>query len=207
HRKVEELFEQFERAKGEGRKEKLAHDICLELSVHAAIEEEIFYPACQGTVDEDLLKEGYVEHDAAKLLIAEIEAGAGKGDEFFDVKVKVLQEEVDHHVEDEEKPGGVFAQARKGKLDLDGLGEQLARCGARLAAQQPPPKPLGVLQADAAGAQRPVLVREQILVGRIMEVDVERVGERNLDPSHRVERAGQLTDFDHAAALRDRAPV
>jgi len=126
HRKVEELFEQFERAKGEGRKEKLAHDICLELSVHAAIEEEIFYPACQGTVDEDLLKESYVEHDAAKLLIAEIEAGAGKGDEFFDVKVKVLQEEIDHHVEEEEKPGGVFAQARKGKLDLDGLGEQLA---------------------------------------------------------------------------------
>src|SRR5947209_2693404 len=84
HRKVEELFKQFERAKGEGRKEKLAHEICLELSVHAAIEEEIFYPACQGTVGEDLLKESYVEHDAAKLLIAEIEADAAKGDEFFD---------------------------------------------------------------------------------------------------------------------------
>ncbi|MFL6766282.1 MAG: hemerythrin domain-containing protein [Sphingomicrobium sp.] len=126
HRKVEELFKEFERAKGEGRKEKLAHEICLELSVHAAIEEEIFYPACQGTVDEDLLKESYVEHDAAKLLIAEIEAGAGKSDEFFDVKVKVLQEEIEHHVEEEERPGGVFAQARKGKLDLDGLGEQLA---------------------------------------------------------------------------------
>jgi hypothetical protein len=126
HRKVEELFKDFEAAKDEGRKEKLARQICLELSVHAAIEEEIFYPACQGTVDEELLKESYVEHDAAKLLIAEIEAGDGESDEFFDEKVKVLQEEIDHHVEEEEKPGGVFAQARKGKLDLDALGEQLA---------------------------------------------------------------------------------
>jgi len=126
HRAVEKLFKEFEGAKGEGRKEKLARQICLELSVHTAIEEEIFYPACQGTVEEDLLKESYVEHDAAKLLIAEIEANEGGGDEFFDSKVKVLSEEIEHHVEEEEKPGGVFAQARKGKMDLDGLGEQLA---------------------------------------------------------------------------------
>jgi hemerythrin superfamily protein len=127
HRTVEKLFKEFESAKGDGRKEKLARQICLELSVHAAIEEEIFYPACQGTVDEDLLKESYVEHDAAKLMIAEIEAAGGESDEFFDSKVKVLQEEIEHHVEEEEKSGsGVFAQARKGKLDLDALGEQLA---------------------------------------------------------------------------------
>ena len=126
HRKVEDLFEQFEKARGEGRKEKLARQICLELTVHTAIEEEIFYPACQGTVDEDLLKESFVEHDAAKLLIAEIEANEGADDEFFDSKVKVLSEEIEHHVEEEEKPGGVFSQARKGKMDLDALGEQLA---------------------------------------------------------------------------------
>ena len=126
HRAVEKLFKEFEGAKSEGRKEKLARQICLELSVHTAIEEEIFYPACQGTVEEDLLKESYVEHDAAKLLIAEIEANEGGGDEFFDSKVKVLSEEIEHHVEEEEKPGGVFAQARKGKMDLDAVGEQLA---------------------------------------------------------------------------------
>src|SRR6476646_11352957 len=126
HRAVEKLFKEFEGAKGDGRKEKLARQICLEVSVHTAIEEEIFYPACQGTVEEDLLKESYVEHDAAKLLIAEIEANEGGGDEFFDSKVKVLSEEIEHHVEEEEKPGGVFAQARKGKMDLEGLGEQLA---------------------------------------------------------------------------------
>ena len=126
HRKVDELFKDFEKAKGDGRKERLARQICLELSIHTALEEEIFYPACQGTVEEELLKESYVEHDAAKLLIAEIEAGRGAGDEFFDSKVKVLQEEIEHHVEEEEKAGGVFAQARKGGLDLDSLGKQLS---------------------------------------------------------------------------------
>jgi hemerythrin superfamily protein len=127
HRKVEELFAQFEKAKDDGRKERLAGEICLELSVHAAIEEEIFYPACEGKVDEDLLKESYVEHDAAKVLIAEIAAGAGESDDFFDSKVKVLQEEIEHHVEEEEKRmEGLFAQARKAGIDMDALGEQLA---------------------------------------------------------------------------------
>jgi hypothetical protein len=126
HREVEKLFKEFESAKGEGRKQKLAHKICLELSVHAEIEETIFYPACEGTVDEDELKEGYVEHDAAKLLIAEIEANEGADDEFFDTKVHVLQEEIEHHIEEEEGPKGIFAQARKGDLDLQAIGEQLA---------------------------------------------------------------------------------
>jgi hypothetical protein len=127
HRKVEELFEQFEKAKGDGRKEKLARQICLELSVHTALEEKIFYPACDGKVDEDLLNESYVEHDAAKLLIAEIDAANGESDEYFDAKVKVLQEEIEHHVEEEEKPKtGLFAQARDADLDLEALGERLA---------------------------------------------------------------------------------
>src|SRR5918995_80282 len=120
HRTVEELFAQFEKASGEGRKQKLAEQICLELSVHATIEEEIFYPACEGKVEEDLLKESYVEHDAAKVMIAQIMAGEGADDEFFDAKVKVLQEEIEHHVEEEEKRmEGLFAQARKADIDLD----------------------------------------------------------------------------------------
>jgi hemerythrin superfamily protein len=131
HRAVEELFEKFEKASGDGRKQKLAEEICLELSVHAQIEEEIFYPACEGKVDEDLLKESYVEHDGAKVLIAEIINGA-PSDEFYDAKVKVLQEEIEHHVEEEEKRmEGLFAQARKAGLDMDALGEEL---GARKAA-------------------------------------------------------------------------
>ena len=133
HRTVEELFAQFEKASGEGRKQKLAQQICLELSVHANIEEEIFYPACEGKVEEDLLKEAYVEHDGAKVLIAEIESGDGQTDDFFDAKVKVLQEQIEHHVEEEEKRmEGLFAQARHAGLDMDALGRQLAERKAEL---------------------------------------------------------------------------
>jgi hemerythrin superfamily protein len=127
HRKVEDLFADFEKARGDGRKERLAKEICLELSVHSMIEEEIFYPACEGKVDEDLLKESFVEHDAAKLLVAEIDAAEGESDEYFDAKVKVLQEEIEHHVKEEERrETGLFAQARDADLDMDALGEQLA---------------------------------------------------------------------------------
>jgi hypothetical protein len=126
HRTVEELFKKFEKASGEGAKQKLAEEICLELSVHAEIEEEIFYPACEGKVDENLLKESYVEHDGAKVMIAEIMNG-GPDDQFYDAKVKVLQEEIEHHVEEEERRmEGLFAQARKARLDMDALGDQLA---------------------------------------------------------------------------------
>ncbi|MDB5707477.1 MAG: hemerythrin [Sphingomonas bacterium] len=125
HRKVEELFGQYEGATGDGRKQKIAMQICLELTVHAQIEEEIFYPACEGKIEEDLLKEAYVEHDGAKVLIAEIEAG-GPDDEYYDAKVKVLSEQIEHHVEEEEKRmEGMFSQARKAGLDMDALGDQL----------------------------------------------------------------------------------
>ena len=135
HRTVEDLFAKFEKASGDGRKQSLAEDICLELSVHAQIEEEIFYPACEGKVDEDLLKESYVEHDGAKVLIAEIMNG-GPSDEFYDAKVKVLSEEIQHHVEEEEKRlEGLFAQARKAGLDMDALGEELAARKAELTEQ------------------------------------------------------------------------
>jgi len=104
-------------------------------SVHAQIEEEIFYPACEGKVDEDLLKESYVEHDGAKVLIAEIIKG-GPSDEFYDSKVKVLSEEIEHHVEEEEKRmEGLFAQARKAGLDMDALGRELAARKAALTEQ------------------------------------------------------------------------
>jgi hypothetical protein len=135
HRTVEDLFAQFEKSSGDGRKQKIAEQICLELSVHAKIEEEIFYPACEGKVEEDLLKEAYVEHDGAKLLIAQIMAGE-PSDEFYDAKVTVLQEQIEHHVEEEEKRmEGLFSQARKSGLDMDALGEQLAARKAELTAE------------------------------------------------------------------------
>jgi hemerythrin superfamily protein len=146
HRTVEELFARFEEASGDNRKQKIAEQICLNLSVHAKIEEEIFYPACEGKVDEDLLKEAYVEHDGAKVLIAEIMAGSEQSDEFYEAKVKVLQEQIEHHVEEEEKRmEGLFAQARKAGLDMDALGRQLAERKEELRAEYeqeglPPPQ-------------------------------------------------------------------
>lgn len=125
HRTVEDLFEQFEKARSADRKRSLAEQICMELTIHAQIEEEIFYPACEGAVEEDLLKEAYVEHDGAKVLIAEIEAGS-PDEEFYDAKVKVLSEQIEHHVEEEEKRmEGMFSQARRAGLDMDALGDQL----------------------------------------------------------------------------------
>ena len=134
HRTVKGLFEQFEAAKGDGKKQALAMQICMELVVHATIEEEIFYPACEGKIDEDLLKEAYVEHDGAKVLIGEIESGT-PSDDFYDAKVKVLSEQIEHHVgEEEQRMEGMFAQARKAGLDMDALGEQLARRKSQLIA-------------------------------------------------------------------------
>ncbi len=125
HRTVEDLFARFEKASGDGRKQELATQICTELSIHAQIEEEIFYPACEGKVEEDLLKEAYVEHDGAKVLIAEIMAGE-PSEEFYDAKVKVLQEQIEHHVQEEEKRlEGLFSQARAAGLDMDVLGDEL----------------------------------------------------------------------------------
>ena len=134
HRKVEELFAAYESASGDGKKQTLAEQICMELTVHAQIEEEIFYPACEGKVEEDLLKEAYVEHDGAKVLIAEIEAG-GPSDEYYDAKVKVLSEQIEHHVkEEEQRVEGMFSQAKKAGVDMDALGEQLAQRKAELIA-------------------------------------------------------------------------
>ncbi len=134
HEKVAGLFEDYEKASGDGRKQKIADEICMELTVHATIEEEIFYPACEGKVEADLLDEAYVEHDGAKILIAEIEAGS-PSDEFYDAKVKVLGEQIEHHVEEEEqRVEGMFSQARKAGVDMDAVGEQLAARKAELIA-------------------------------------------------------------------------
>lgn len=126
HRKVEGLFEKFESAKDSRRKQELAEQICKELIVHTRIEEDVFYPACEGKVDEELMNEAYVEHDGAKVLIAEIQAGSPEA-EYYDAKVKVLSEMIKHHVEEEEKRvEGMFSQARKAGVDMDELATRMA---------------------------------------------------------------------------------
>ena len=134
HRKVEGLFEQFESAKGSS-KQTVAEQICNELKIHATIEEEVFYPALKGKIDDDLLNEAYVEHDGAKVLINDIMAG-GRDDDFYDAKVKVLSEEIEHHVKEEEQPSeGMFAQARAAEVDLVALRDKMMALKERLIAQ------------------------------------------------------------------------
>lgn len=135
HRKVEGLFEQYEKASGSAAKKKLAQQICTELKVHTTIEEEIFYPAFRGKIEDDTLDEAYVEHDGAKVLINDIEAGS-PGDDFYDAKVKVLSEEINHHVKEEEAPSeGMFAQCRETDVDLVALRDAMAELKTELMEQ------------------------------------------------------------------------
>jgi hemerythrin superfamily protein len=136
HRKVEGLFAQYEKAKASTRKKDLATQICLELTVHTKIEEDIFYPACrEDGVDEDLMNEADVEHDGAKVLVAEIEKG-NPDDQYYDAKVKVLSEMIKHHVKEEEKKqGNMFARAKKAGVDTKALGQQMAAEKKTLAAK------------------------------------------------------------------------
>jgi hemerythrin superfamily protein len=125
HKQVEAWFEEFENTNSASKKQKLANQICLALTVHAQIEEEIFYPACRDAgVEEDMMDEADVEHDGAKKLIKEIEAGKA-GDDHWDAKVTVLGEMIKHHVKEEEQRDGMFAKAKKSDLDLKELGAEL----------------------------------------------------------------------------------
>jgi hemerythrin superfamily protein len=126
HEDVKALFEQFE-ASGDrafAAKKKLATKICLELTKHATAEEEIFYPAVREANgdNEDMVDEATVEHAAAKDLIAQI-LSMEPTDDLYDAKVKVLSEQIEHHVKEEE--GEMFPKAKKAKLDLVALGEAI----------------------------------------------------------------------------------
>lgn len=133
HRKVAGLFRKFEEARGPA-KASLAREICLELSVHTFIEETIFYPAVASKVEDDLMDESHVEHDTAKMLIADILAGK-PSDAFFSAKVKVLSEVIKHHVKEEEQRGGLFTQAKKSKVDMVEMRELLEAKKEELMAQ------------------------------------------------------------------------
>ena len=129
HAEVNELFEQYKAlADDDGSldedKQSLAEEICTMLTVHAMIEEEIFYPAARDALDEGkLLDEAEIEHQSAKDLIAQIQ-DADPGDPLYDARVTVLGEYVKHHVEEEE--GELFPQVREAGLDLDALGAEMS---------------------------------------------------------------------------------
>lgn len=127
HKTVKKLFKEFEKIKDEGgaedEKAEIANQICVELTIHTQIEEEIFYPAAREAIEEtDLLDEAKVEHASAKELIAQIES-MQPGDELFAAKVTVLGEYVNHHIEEEE--GELFPQIKKAKMDIESLGQEM----------------------------------------------------------------------------------
>lgn len=127
HKKVKKMFKDFEKLKEKGDaadKEALVEQICAELTVHAEIEEEVFYPAAREAIDDDdLMNEAEVEHASAKDLIEQLQA-IDSSDPTYDAKVTVLGEYVNHHIEEEEKE--MFPKVKKAKVDLEALGEELA---------------------------------------------------------------------------------
>jgi hemerythrin superfamily protein len=128
HREASDLFEQFENLSDRARasKQKIVQKVCKALLVHTQIEEEILYPRVREAVKEleDKLDEAIVEHAAAKDLIRQLH-DMDPEDDLYDAKVKVLSEEIEHHVEEEEKE--MFPKIRKSDLDLDALGQELAQ--------------------------------------------------------------------------------
>jgi hypothetical protein len=124
---VEKLFKDYESAGDDtAKKSQLARQICMDLVIHTHLEEEIFYPACrEKDVGDDSLDEAQVEHDGAKVMIADLLKGK-PDDAYYDAKVTVLSEYIKHHVNEEEKPrDGIMAQARKKGVDLTGLGQRI----------------------------------------------------------------------------------
>ena len=139
HKAVKALFKEYaslteSRSRSTAKKRQLADQICKELTVHATIEEEIFYPAVRKAIkDNALLNEATVEHASAKELIAQIK-GMDPGDDMFAAKVTVLGEYIDHHVKEERTE--MFTKARATKLDLASLAEQLKQRKSELMAQK-----------------------------------------------------------------------
>lgn len=135
HKEVKAMFEQYGQLGDRARatKKKLADQICNALTLHAAIEEEIFYPALRAASKDaaDLLDEALVEHAGAKDLIAQLQE-MDPEDDLYDAKVKVLGEQIDHHVGEEE--GDMFPKAKKAGLDLAALGSEMAMRKDELAA-------------------------------------------------------------------------
>ncbi len=122
HDTVKDLFDRFEKATQRAQKKKIVAQAIEELKIHAAIEEEIFYPAVRAELEHDLMTEADEEHHVAKVLIGELEKMTGK-EEHYDAKFTVLSENIRHHIKEEE--GEMLPKARKLSVDFDALGMQL----------------------------------------------------------------------------------
>ena len=132
HAKIKQLFDSYKTRTRRADRARLVREVCEALTIHAALEEEIFYPACRELIEDDPLDEAQVEHDSAKVLINELLAGSPE-DPFYDAKFEVLANQVRHHIQEEEgKSDSIFAKARSAGADLVALGEKLKERKAEL---------------------------------------------------------------------------
>jgi hypothetical protein len=138
HQAVKELFDKFEESSNSSAKVKIVEKALMELKVHAAVEEQLFYPALRQVIDdkEGIMEEADEEHHVAKVLIAELEKMTGD-EQHWEAKFKVLAESVRHHIKEEE--GKMFRQARETEIDLGTLGDQMATLKEELMQQGVPP--------------------------------------------------------------------
>jgi hemerythrin superfamily protein len=136
HRKVEELFDEYDEMAGNKKRcSELARQICNELTMHTKLEEEIFYPrAREATKDNELIDEAIVEHDSVKHLIEEIE-GMEPGEDLFDARVRVLEEMVKRHIQEEEEE--LFPELTSAGMDTEAVGKELADRKQELMAELP----------------------------------------------------------------------
>lgn len=135
HKHVSSLFAAYEKTQSNAKKMQLVSQICTELSVHAQVEEEIFYPAVKLALkDKELVPEATVEHATLRALIAQVEGVIPDG-EMFDAKIKVLSEYVKHHVKEEQDE--LFPKASASKLNMMELGDKLSARKAELLRERP----------------------------------------------------------------------
>jgi hemerythrin superfamily protein len=151
HRRVEKLFGEFETADNGEKKQQLVRQICSELILHTALEEEIFYPACRKALEEagkEMMNEAQVEHDSTKFLIADLQQ-AEPDDPYLDSKVSVLSEQIKHHVAEEEKPGdGILAQALSHQVETPELASRLQQRKQELQGRAAEARPSRVVSFD-----------------------------------------------------------
>jgi len=183
HRKVEALFQRYQSGSSAAQKSQLAQEICKELIVHTLVEEELFYPACrEKSVTATELDEAQVEHDGAKVLINDLLQHRA-GEAFYDAKVAVLSEYIEHHVQEEEKPSsGILAAAQSAGVDLQTLGQRIQQRKAELLAQfeqgrLPPPQPKAFMvnqQPEKGDMSRQMYERDRDERGRFQSEDDDR---------------------------------
>ena len=148
HMMVKELFDQFEKAKSRAAKKKIVRQALTELKVHAALEEEIFYPAIRQPVGKEIMNEADEEHHVAKLLIAELDVLDGS-ESHFNAKFVVLAENVRHHIKEEESE--MLPKAQHVKVDFEALAEKMLRRKERLLKDGVPPVGEEVMVKAARG--------------------------------------------------------